>query len=207
MLTLWYAPGTVALAVHVALEDVGAEYDLRKLSFPDGDQSSPAYLTINPKGRVPALQTPQGLLTETLAILSWIAGTYPDKALEPTDPFARAQGLALQTYLASTVHVAHAHKLRGSRWSDDPASWEAMRAKVTETMTACAMELESIVGSGPWALGDSYSTADPYLYTICRWLEGDGVDTQAFPALMAHRRAMQARPEVARVLEHHGGPL
>lgn len=202
MLTLWYSPGTVALAPHIALEETGAPYELRPLSFADGEQRGASFLAVNPKGRVPALETSEGILTETLAILAWLAEAYPEAGLRPTTPFARARALSLETYLASTMHVAHAHKLRGARWSDDPAAWTSMTAKVAQNMTDCATLLDDAV-AGPWALGQDYCTTDPYLYTICRWLGADGVDRQAFPALEAHARAMEARPAVQRALAHH----
>ena len=120
MTTLYYAPLTCALASHIALEDDGAEYRLRRVDFSSGEQRSPDYLAVNPKGRVPALGTPRGVLTETPALLAYIAQTWPQARLAPLDdPFAFAQLQAFCAYLCSTVHVAHAHRPRGSRWADE----------------------------------------------------------------------------------------
>ena len=77
MLTLFYAPATCALASHIALEDAGADYVARRVDFRAGEQRSPEYLAVNPKGRVPALAADRGILTETPAILAYIAQTYP----------------------------------------------------------------------------------------------------------------------------------
>ena len=116
MFKLYTVPGTCALASHIALEEAGAPYSVEVLSFKNNQQSSAEYLKINPKGRVPALQTSHGVITETPAILAFIAQSFPKAALAPVDdPFAFAQVQALNSYICSTLHVAHAHGRRGSR--------------------------------------------------------------------------------------------
>src|SRR5438445_9145235 len=92
MLKLYYAPGTCALASHIALEEVGATYTTERLDFKANQQNSPEYLKINPKGRVPAMVTDRGVLTETPAMLAFIAQSFPKAKLAPLDdPFAFAQ--------------------------------------------------------------------------------------------------------------------
>ena len=111
MLTLYYATNTCALASHIALEEAGAAYETRWVDFGAAEQTKPEYLAINPKGRVPALVTERGVLTETPAILAYIAQSYPEARLAPLDdPFAFAELQAFMSYLCSTVHVAHAHR-------------------------------------------------------------------------------------------------
>src|SRR5438552_3929046 len=115
MLTLCYAPHTCSLASHIALEDAGAAYALQRIEFGKTEQQQPQYLAINPKARVPALITPRGNLTETPAMLAFIAQSFPDRRLAPLDdPFAFAEVQAFNSYLCSTLHVAHAHRMRGS---------------------------------------------------------------------------------------------
>src|ERR1700736_1007088 len=119
MFRLYYAPGTCALASHIALEEAGAGYTTERLDFKANQQNSPEYLAINPKGRVPSLVTDRGVLTETPAMLAFIAQSFPQAKLAPLDdPFAFAQVQAFNSYLCATVHVAHAHKGRGYRWAD-----------------------------------------------------------------------------------------
>ena len=194
------APGTCALATHIALHEAGVEFDLVKLDFGANQQQSPEFLRVNPKGRVPALVTEQGALTETPALLAFVAQSFPAAKLAPlNDPFAFARMQELHSYLASTVHVAHAHKRRGSRWADDPAAEEAMRAKVPQNMTACAAYLESLI-AGPWVLGEQFSVADAYLYTVGGWLEGDSVDMSQFPKLSAYLERVGAREAVRKAV-------
>ncbi|KRD64198.1 glutathione S-transferase N-terminal domain-containing protein [Ensifer sp. ENS10] len=201
MLKLFYAPGTCSLASHIALEEAGADYEARRVDFSTAEQTKPDYLAVNPKGRVPALLTDRGVITETPAILTYIAETNPAANLAPRgDAFAFAQLQSFMNYLCSTVHVAHAHGRRGARWADDPAAHEAMKAKVASNMAACFELIENTMLEGPFVLGETYSVADPYLFTIAGWLESDGVDPARFPKILDHRNRMTARPAVARVL-------
>ena len=201
-LTLFTAPGTCALASHIALEESGLSYELRRLRFAANEQRAPDYLRINPKGRVPALVTPQGVLTETPAILAFIAQIAPAARLAPfADAFAFAQAQSVASYLCSTVLVAHAHRPRGARWATEPASLEDMKRKTPENMAACFEVIETSIFAGPWAMGESYSFVDPYLFTVAGWLEGDGVDIARFPRVHAHFQRMRERPGVVRALE------
>jgi len=203
MITLFYAKGTAALAPHILLEDAGAAYETRLVDFSAAEQQSPDYLAVNPKGRVPALVIEQGTLTETPAILAYIAQILPDANLAPADPFGFAEAQAFNLYLAATVHVNHAHKQRGSRWTDDAAAQEKMREKVTANMSECARIIEQHYLKGPWVMGESYSMCDAYLFVITRWMKVDGVNLDDFPALTTHFNAMQDRPTVQKVMQMH----
>lgn len=200
-LTLCFAPGTCALAVRIALEEAQAPYTLQTLDFAAQQQRSPAYLAINPKGRVPALITGQGVLTETPALLLYVAQRFPGAGLAPADPFELARLQELHSYLASTVHVAHAHGRRGARWADEPEAIAAMQRKVGQNMAECFQLIEDhYLPHGPWVLGERYSVGDAYLYTVGAWLRGDGVDIARFPRVHAHAQRMATRPAVQRAL-------
>ena len=206
-LTLYTAQGTCALASHIALEEAGAEYELQRLDFSKTEQLSPEYLSINPKGRVPTLMTARGILTETPAILAFIAQAFPSADLAAqNDPFAFAKVQDFNSYLCSTVHVAHAHRRRGHRWADDPVAIEAMKKKVPESVGACFDLIEREMLQGPWVMGDSYTVADPYLFTVSQWLEGDGVDLDRIPQVLDHRNRMSKRPAVQKALNAQRKP-
>ena len=201
MLRLYYTPDTCALASHIALEQAGADYEAVRVDFAAGDQRKPGYLAVNPKGRVPALVTDRGVLTETPAILVFIAQSYPKAGLAPLDdPFALAQVQAFNSYLCSTVHVAHAHRMRGTRWSDDPATIEGMKRGSPKSVSAAFALIEDGMLKGPWVMGDAYSICDPYLFTLAQWLEADGVDVAGLPRVMDHRRRMAELPAVRKAI-------
>lgn len=203
MLTLYHHPQSCSIASLFALEEAGAPYEVVNVDLAGGEQTRPAYLAVNPKGRVPALRTAQGILTETPAILTYVAQCFPAAGLAPHgDAFGFARLQSVLSYLCSTVHVAHAHRMRGYRWvdADDTAALQAMQRKVPQSMAACFDLIEREMLAGPWVLGDAYSVADPYLFTITRWLPGDGVDVARFPRVREHAERTAARPAIARVL-------
>ncbi len=205
MLKLFYSPNSCALASHIALAEAGAPYETVRLDFAKNEQRQPEYMAVNPKGRVPALITERGILTESPAILVYIAQRFPQAGLAPLDdPFAFAELQSFNAYLCSTVHVAHAHRMRGSRWVDDPAALEAMKKKVPQTVGDCFRLIEQKMFKGPWVFGERYSIADPYLFTIATWLEGDSVDIATLPKIREHRNRVAARPAVRRALAEQG---
>lgn len=201
MLKLYYAPGSCALASRIALEDAGADHEIIRLNLAEGDQRRTEFLAINPKGRVPALVTDKGVLTETTAILAYIAQRFPEANLAPLDdPYEFARLQAFNAYLSSTVHVNHAHGRRGARWANEQSSFDDMRSKVPETMAASMRLIELDYFEGPWVMGEQYTVADAYLFTIEGWLKGDGVDIADYPALNDHHQRMLARESVQRAL-------
>jgi glutathione S-transferase len=201
MLTLYYAPATCALASHLALAHAGAKFDLVRIDFSKTEQRSPGYLRINPKGRVPALVTERGILTETPAMLQFIAQSHPEAKLAPIDNwYELAQMNSLNSYLCSTVHVAHAHRMRGHRWADEPAAWEAMKRKVPQSVGEAFGLIESEFLRGPWVLGERFSVSDYYLLTLARWLEADGADLTRLPRVLEHRSRMLQLPLVDRII-------
>jgi glutathione S-transferase len=201
MLKLYYGVGACSLASHIALEEAGAEYEAIRMDLKSGQQQTPDYLALNPKGRVPALVTDRGVITETPAILAYVAQTHRGANLAPLDdPFAFAELQAFNSYLCSTVHVSHAHGARGSRWADDAGALEAMKAKVTQNMADNFSIIEKRMFKGPWVMGETFSVGDAYLYTMANWLSRDGVDIARFPKVADHFKRMEARPAVAAVL-------
>lgn len=200
MLKLFHAWGSCSLAPLIALEEAGAAYEVAVISTRDGDQRRPDYLALNPKGRVPALVTDRGVLTENPAILAWIAQAYPEAGLAPTDPWDFAQAQAFNSYIASTVHVAHSHGRRGARWATEESSFEDMRRKVPSNMADCFQLIEDHLFVGPWVLGGDYSVCDGYLFTVTAWLEAAGVEVGRFPKVADHRARMAGRPAVQRAL-------
>jgi glutathione S-transferase len=201
MMKLYYAVHTCALASHIALEDAGAEYSIQRINFAAEEQRKPEYLAINPKARVPSLVTERGILTETPAMLAFIAQSFPKARLAPLDdPFAFAEVQAFNSYLCATLHVAHAHRMRGYRWADDPAAMEAMKRKVPDSVAACYELIEGKMLRGPWVMGDVYTICDPYLFTVAQWMEGDSVDPARFSKVRDHRQRMSERAAVRKVL-------
>jgi glutathione S-transferase len=203
MLKLFYAAHTCSLATHIVLEEVGADYSTARIDFAKTQQRSPEYLKVNPKGRVPALVTDRGILTETPAMLVYVAQRFPAVGLAPIDdPFTFAEMQAFNSYLCSTLHIAHAHRMRGHRWvdADDAASIAAMQRQVPQSVTASFELIEHDMLKGPWVMGERYTICDPYLFTLAQWLEADGVDPNRIPRVIDHRRRVAERAAVRKAI-------
>ena len=202
MLKLFYAPGSCARASHISLREANAKFELQLVNFASAEQRTDAYRRVNPKARVPALETDRGVLTETPAILAYIAQAHPGAKLAPLDdPFEFARLQAFNNYLCATVHVAHAHIRRGERWADEPAAIAEMKRKAPEVMAGCFQLIEDELFTGPWVLGSDYSIADPYLFTITQWLPGHKIESSSYPKIHAHLNRMLDRQAVRDTLE------
>ena len=201
-LTLFYAPKTCALATRIALNEAGADYQLQYVDFSQNAQRSAEYLALNPLGRVPALRLEDGtVLTESPALLTYVAQRFASTHLAPTDMQQFAHMQSFLSFMASTVHVGHAHRYRGIRWADDEAAIASMKAKVASNMAQYfALIEEHWLTRGPWIMGESFTVADAYLFTMSGWLESDGVDINHFPRVADHYQRMLLRPSVRAAL-------
>jgi len=145
MLTLYYSPGACSMASHIALEETGAAYTPQPVLIPKGEHQSPEYLkTVNPRGKVPALKTDDGILTENVAILTYLARTFPDAKLLPIDPLGTARALSHMAYLSNTVHPAFTHIMRPGRFA--AAARRGSEAAAPPPTTALGALLRHITG-------------------------------------------------------------
>jgi glutathione S-transferase len=198
-LKLYYSPGACALASHIALEESGLAFDLQKIDLRQGEQKTPDYLAINPVGSTPALVTDEGVLTENLVIMAWVAKSAPHLTAEPGS-FAYWKMHALNGYLASSVHPAIGRVL----FPRPPLEGEA-RAIALDLALSKYGVVEDSLYKGSWVMGEAYTVADGYLYVFCRWAKTAGLlDSARFPKLNAHIEKMQARPAVQRALATEG---
>ena len=199
MQKLFWAANTISSASAIALNEGGVHWEGVEIDFSSAEQTKPEYMAINPKGRVPALSTPEGILTETGAILEYIAATMVP-ALVPADPLQAARMRELMYYITTTIHVNHAHRMRGYRWARMESSFEDMRSMVTENMVAGCAFLEERI-AGPYFFGETLTLAECWVYPVLRFLPGDGVDISDYPKLAALQAAMEARPSVRAILD------
>jgi glutathione S-transferase len=182
MLTLYFAPGSSSMAAHIALHEVGAPFESRPLSFAKGEQRQPAYLAINPEGKVPTLVIDGRPLTEVAGILFYLARMYPAAGLWPEDDIeAQAHGISWMSFIASTLHPA---RRRG-----------ADHALVVYGIA------DKRLGQREWVLG-RFSIADIHLFRLYWRLAGAlGLPPSTFPHLAAHHDRMMQRPAVKRTCE------
>jgi len=202
MLKLYYSPGACALASHIALEEARAEYELVKIDLSQGQQKTPEYLAVNPAGVTPALVTDEGVLTENLAIMWYVAATHPEAELLPPaeEPFQLAHMHAVNGYLGSALHPAIGKVL----FSRPPLEGDA-RAGALDAALAKYDLVEHHLLKGPWVLGERHTISDGYLSVFTRWLRlNDLLDKDRFPKLNAHLTLVQSRPCVQKALHMEG---
>jgi glutathione S-transferase len=207
MLKLYYSPGACSLASHIVLEEAGASYTTQRVDLKGGEQRSPEYLKINFKGRVPALATDRGILTESPVIMGYVAQAFPDAKLANLDDnFSFGEMQAFNLYLTATVHVAFAHVFRPTRYGEGDSTAAAMRAKASASLDEAFALIDKKLSDGrPCVHGDQYTISDPYLLVFSRWLDRAELGpVDKFPLVAAHRKRIEARPAVQRVLAAEG---
>jgi glutathione S-transferase len=183
MLIFYFAPGSSAMATHIALHEVGAAFEPRLLSFKAKEQQRPDYLALNPEGKVPALVIDGSVLTEVTATLYYLAKTYPAAGLWPHGGIeAEAQAVSWMSFIAATVHPAR----------------RAGEARWREVFELCERRL----GGSEWAVGGHYSIADIHLFRLFwRFVDALGRQDADYPGLMAHYDRMMGRPAVKKTIE------
>ncbi len=204
MLNLYYAPGACSLATHIALRETGELFDAHKLDFAKQEQRTPEYLKINPHGRVPALATDEGVVTEGPAILSYIAERFPDAKLNPGDAYSRAHVRQLLAFFSGTVHPTFAHIFRPERFVGEGGPVDAAKAAAKASLGEYFDEIEAIFAANDWAAGVEFTIADTYPFVFYRWARRVGFDMRAHEAWTKHVWRMLDRPAVARAIEAEG---
>lgn len=201
MLKLYYTPGACALASHIALEEAGADYEIEAVDLRAGEQRRPEYLAINPAGQTPALVTDEGVLTQNLAIIGYVAETHKDAGLvDAGSSFNLGRMQAFNAFLGSAVHPTIGKVI----FSHPPLEGE-VKDQATEIALGKFDLVEQSLFQGPWATGAAYTVADGYLSVFSRWARQGGLlDKARFPKLNDHLDRIQARPAVQRVLAAEG---
>jgi glutathione S-transferase len=186
MLTLYFSPGSSSMAPHIALHEIGVPFEAKPLSLAAKDTRTPEFLAINPAGKVPVLLIDGRALTEVAGILFYLARTFPQAKLLPTDDIeAEAQVISWMSYIASTIHPARREGLEAAR--------EVYKVA------------DSKLGSGGWIAGQ-YSIADIHLFRLF-WRFRTSLEPKPgdFPNIEAHYGRMMARHAVRKTIEIESG--
>ena len=200
-LVLCCFPGACSRATMIALEETGAHYGTRVVNIRGGGQREPDYLALNPKGKVPTLLVDGKPVTENVAILEYLANTYPQAGLLPpiTAAFERAQALSAVAWLASTLLPAGGRIFRPERVCDIESAGKRVASMAAEEFRANLAIAERHMADRTWWTG-SWSVADAYLFYIMGLAKVRGIDTSGYTAMMAHTARMMERPTTQRML-------
>ncbi len=196
---LYFSPGACSLAPHIALAEAGVPYDtvkvdLRKHVTADGTD----YYTVNPKGYVPFLVLDDGhTLSEDAVILQYIADRKPGTLAPAFGGLDRYRLMEWLNFVGTELH-----KTFGPLWH--PTTPEATKTAAKERLAARYGVIEKTLAKQPFLMGEAFSVADAYLYTITRWAAPLKVDLGVFPALAQFMARVEARPAVQKVLAAEG---
>lgn len=201
---LYYAPGSCAFASLIALEEAGAEYEARPVRLVEGQQRSPEYLAMHPRGQVPLLKVRDGYIRENIAVLTYIASSHPASGLLPLDqPFLLAKGYEFLSWFATNLHVSIAQLWRGERFTND----EGVKAALKESGLAGFVRALAVLDEwtqafdGPWILGDRFTIADALAPVAMRWAGRLNIDVAPHSNLDALNSRVLARPATQRAIE------
>lgn len=205
MLKLYYSPGAVSLVSHLMLEESGLPYELAQVPIREGKQHTPEYRRIHPLSRVPALEIGVGdVLTETPAILQYLADLAPAAALMPREPRARARANEWMSLFSSHVHVTVITFHRPQRYTDDAAAHTALQRDGKARFIDLLGHLEARLPESAFLFGDGYSAVDAYAAVFCLWSRRLGIPMAAFPRYDRLTDRVLDRPATRRVLEQEG---
>jgi len=207
MLTLYYGPGACSMASHIAIEETGAPYEAKPIMLPKGEQKTEAYLKINPRGRVPALAVNGTVLTENVAILTYLAKRFPEARLLPTDLFEEMRCLSVMAWFSNFVHPSFAHIMRPERYSTDESAHATLKETGRKTFWANCQEIDRLIGDKDWLMGSQYTVSDPYALVFYAWGTRIGLPMTELEAYTGLKNRMLQRPAVRRTLEQEQSPL
>ena len=204
--TLYYSPGACSLAAHIVLEEIGEPYEAVSINLRSGDNKKPEFLAVNPRGKVPAMKVDGGVLTENVAILSYLADSHPAAKLFPApgDGLERAKAMSLLAFCSTTIHPAFLPFFGAARMVEGEAAQAQLIAFGKKNVERWFEEVNELVKGKAYALGDSLSVIDPYLVVFWRWATSMKVDFARFDGYRALAERVQARPAAKRVLAAEG---
>jgi glutathione S-transferase len=197
---LYYSPGSSSLAPHIALREAGLSFDLERVSLKTKKTAGDAdFLRINPKGYVPTLQFEDGsVLTEGPAIMLWIGDQVPEKRLTPLPgTMERYHLIEWLNFIATELH-----KNFGALF--DPAASAEAKAGARAKLDRRLDYLGKALGDAPFLLGEHYTVADAYLFTVLGWGRFVDVDLGRWPNLAAYAGRIGMRPKVVDTLKAEG---
>jgi glutathione S-transferase len=183
MLTLYFSPGSSAMATHIALHEIGVPFEAKPVSFVKREQHAPDYLAINPEGKVPSLSIDGRVLTEVAATLYYLARRYSEAGLWPEGGIEEeAQAISWMSFIAATIHPAR--RIGLERWKEV--------FKIADPR----------LGSDEWTVGGRYSIADIHLFRLYwRFKTATSPGSGEYPSLDAHFHRVMARPAVKKTIE------
>jgi len=205
-LKLYFAPGACSFVPHTLLEATGAPFEPVMVKLHKGEQNSPEYRAVNPRGQVPVLVDGDTAITQILAIVTYLHDRFPGLKLLPAEPLAKARVLETLAWMNNTVHPTFTHVFMPYKFSDKPqvqAELKTFNAGLYRPMLAEieAMAQKAQAAGQPFLGGAQFGPLDAYALTLLRWGGYAGIDPTGFPVLWAHVQKVAQLEPVKRAIE------
>lgn len=205
-LKLYFAPGACSFVPHTMLELAGATYEPTMVRLHKGEQRSPEYLALNPRGQVPVLSDGGEVITQIMAIIAYIDAKFPESGFIPKDPLARARFVETLAWMNNTVHPTFTHFFMPGKFTEDEAAQAAVKTAAVDQYRKLMGELQALVkkahaAGNDWLSGVHCGPLDAYALTLLRWGTIAGINPEEFPELWAHVQRTAQVPAVARAIE------
>jgi glutathione S-transferase len=201
MMTLYFSPGACSLASHIGLEETGAPYEIKPVMLAKGQQRTEAYLKINPRGKVPALDVDGKVLIENTAILTYLARRFPEKRLMPAEPFDEARCIATMCWFSSVVHPSYQRAHRPERFADGEAAQAAVRENGRKSFWANCQEIDAMIQANGWVMGPEFTVVDGYALVFYGWGMRSEFPMKDLGAYTTWRERVMKRPTVQKSVE------
>ncbi len=200
---LFYSQGACSLAPHILLEEIGLPYTAQQISFDNGDGEKPEFKKMSPFGYIPILETNDGeFLTEGVAIQLFIADQKSEMNFAPrAGSFERVKLHQWMNLIATEIHKGFSPLFGPQAYSKTPAGAEEVKSVCTEALGKKLDIVDSLLANKKYVMGDQFTTADAYLFTVFSWSNYVGLKREKWPNLVAHAKTMMERPAVRRVME------
>lgn len=201
-LKLFFAPGACSFVPHAALELAGATFEPMVVKLHKGEQRSPEYLALNPRGQVPVLVDGTDVVTQIPAIALHIDSLFPQAGLLPASGMARTRALQTLMWMNNTVHPTFTHVFMPQKFTADEAAQTAVKAHAVQAYRELLGEMEALAAAAsPWLGGAQPGVLDAYALTLLRWGGYAGIDPTTLPATWDLAQRFAAVPAVARAVE------
>jgi glutathione S-transferase len=201
MLTLYFSPGACSLASHIGLEESGAPYETKPILLAKGQQRTPEYQKINPRGKVPSLDADGKILVENTAILTYLHRRFPDKKLMPADPTEEARCIGTMCWFSSVVHPSYQRAHRPERFAESEVAHGAVKENGKKSFWANLQEIDSMIQGKEWIMGSEFTVVDGYALVFYGWGTRGGFPMKELSAYTAWQERIMKRPTVKKVVE------
>jgi glutathione S-transferase len=205
-LKLYFAPGACSFVPHTLLEATGASFEPVMVKLHKGEQNSPEYRAVNPRGQVPVLVDGDAVITQILAIVGYLNDRFPESNFLPKEPLARAKVMEALAWMNNTVHPTFTHVFMPFKFTDKPEAQAEIKAYNAQQYRPMLADIEAMAQKAakdgrPFLGGSVFGPLDAYSLTLLRWGGFAGIDPTGFPALWAHVQKVAQLPPVARAIE------